>query len=43
MVSKFLLKTVRKLKLTDKQSLLYSNISIEVRKYLKPKKNEDGC
>ena len=42
MMSEFLLKTVRRLKLTDKQSLLYSNISIEARKYLKPEKNEDG-
>ena len=38
MMGKFLLKTVGRLKLTDEQSLLYSNISIEARKYLKPEK-----
>ena len=41
MVSEFLLKTIGRLKLANEQSLLYSNIPTEARKYLKPEKNKD--
>jgi len=42
MVSEFLLETIGRLKLTPEQSLLNPNIPVEVRKYLKPGKNEEG-
>ncbi len=37
-----MLETISWLKLTPKQSLLNPNIPVEVRKYLKPRKNEEG-
>lgn len=42
MVSDFLLETIGRLKLTEQESLLNSNIPSEARKYLKPGKNEEG-
>jgi len=42
MVSDFLLKTIRRLKLTPEQSQLNPNIPVKARKYLKPGKNEEG-
>jgi hypothetical protein len=42
MVSDFLLKPDKRLKLNEKVTLLYSEIPVEARKFLKSGKNEEG-
>ncbi|POG57842.1 hypothetical protein GLOIN_2v1791234 [Rhizophagus irregularis DAOM 181602=DAOM 197198] len=42
MVSKFLLKIIGRLKLSEEEIILNPNVPIEARKFLKPGKNEEG-
>src|SRR6266542_982297 len=42
MVSEFLLKTIGRLKLTDKLAAIYPDISKDARRYVHPGKNEEG-
>ncbi|PKC12706.1 hypothetical protein RhiirA5_372879 [Rhizophagus irregularis] len=43
MVSDFLLETDGRLKLNEDEILLYPEIPVEARKFLRPGKNEEGC